>query len=140
MPWEETDEDRRGEEMVLTVYAYAVGGTYQLAPVASPWDADIAQAGTVRAVVEVKVRRIARGTYATYKIDQRKIEDLLTEADRRGVQAVLLVRFTDGLCRLLLTRAWLQRHATVSTLQRTGRAATVCYEWDNRWWDPVAED
>jgi hypothetical protein len=139
MPWEETDEDRRGEEMVTAVYADTVGCTYHMRPVASPWDADLLRAGRVRAVVEVKVRRITRGTYPTYKIDQRKIEDLLTEADRRGVQAVLLVRFTDGLCRLLLTRPWLQRHATVSTLQRTGRAATVCYEWDNRWWDPVED-
>ena len=137
----EQPTDRAAQAKALQTYCGALGFTFTLTPPQTPWDAYIVRQTTILALAEVKIRRVNRWAYPTYKVDQRKVDGLVQAAHGSGWRALWLVQFRDGLCRMVLSEEWLAQHARVSQLARIDRHDPLdidtVYEWSNDLWVPV---
>ena len=96
-PLYETDADRKREEKTLERIMMHTNAQAIKLSIRDHLDYAMINNGQVVALIEIKNRRISRGTYATVMIEYKKAEHARHMSYEAGVPCYLFVQWTDAL-------------------------------------------
>lgn len=93
----ETKDDLAREKDVVDVYAKIKKCEYEKLPIQYKADYAFLRDGDIVALVEIRCRNVSHDQYDTIMLSLLKWNDINELAQRMGVPAMFVVRYTDGI-------------------------------------------